>query len=147
MRYVGQAHEIEVELSVRDYDAGDPARVQAAFEAEYRRLFNRLVPGVDVEAMSWKVEVATQEAPPERRAIAPAGAVPDPLARRPLFEPAKGGFVEAPNYRRDRLPAGARIVGPAVIEEDETSTVLTGRYEAIVHDWAIILTRRQGEQA
>ena len=147
MRYVGQAHEIEVELPVRNYDAGDPARVQELFEAEYRRLFNRLVPGVDIEAMSWKAEVSTVVPPPERRQMAAAGAVPEPLALRPLFEPAKGGYVEAPNYRRDRLPPGARIAGPAVIEEDETSTVLTGSFDAIVHDWAIILTRRNGGSA
>lgn len=147
MRYVGQAHEIEVGFPVRDYDADDPARLQALFEAEYRRLFNRLVPGVDIEAMSWKVEVSTVEPPPQRRAMAAAGAVPVPLAHRPLFEPAKGDYVQAPNYCRDNLPPGARIAGPAVIEEDETSTVLTGSYDAIVHDWAIVLTRRSGDRA
>jgi N-methylhydantoinase A len=146
MRYVGQAHEIEVALPVRDYGAGDPARIRDLFEAEYRRLFNRLVPGIDIEAMSWKVEVSIVEPPTERRAMAAAGAVPQPLAHRPLFEPAKGAYVQAPNYRRDRLPPGARIAGPAVIEEDETSTVLTGNYDAVVHDWAIVLTRRNGER-
>ena len=58
---------------------------------------------------------------------------------------AKEAFVEASIYRREDLPPGARVSGPAVIEEDETSTVLTSAFDAVVRDWAIILTKRVGD--
>jgi len=147
MRYVGQAHEIEVEIPARGYGAGDGQVLKGLFETEYKRLFNRLVPGVDVEAMSWKTEIATEGAPTAPRQATEHEGRPEPLERRPLFEPAKGVFVEAAIYRRDDLPAGSRVAGPAVIEEDETSTVLTGAFDAVVHDWAIILTKRAGAAA
>lgn len=146
MRYVGQAHEVEVALPVRDFAAADRASLRTLFEAEYRRLFNRLVPGVDIEAMSWKVEVSTSVPPPERAPSQVAAAAAEPFEFRPLFEPARGEFVEAPIYRREMLAAGARISGPAVIEEDETSTVVTGAFDATIAPWAILLHRRQGEQ-
>lgn len=145
MRYVGQAHEIEVAIPVRAYRSGDDAALRELFEAEYLRLFKRLVPGVDIEAMSWKTEVSTQIPPPTARRTNASDSQPKPLERRPVFEPAKEAFVEASIYRREDLPPGARVSGPAVIEEDETSTVLTSAFDAVVRDWAIILTKRAGD--
>jgi N-methylhydantoinase A len=144
MRYVGQAHEVEVAIPVHGGAPADGAALRALFEVEYRRLFNRLVPGVDVEAMSWKIEVSTEVPAPERRSASATAAAVTPHETRPLFEPARGAFVDAPIYRREKLAPGTRVAGPAVIEEDETSTVLTGAFDAIVQDWAIILTRREG---
>ncbi len=145
MRYVGQAHEIEVAIPVRAYRPGDDAVLRELFEAEYRRLFKRLVPGMDIEAMSWKAEVSTLVPPPLARHVNESDSRPEPLERRPVFEPAEERFVEASIYRREDLPPGARISGPAVIEEDETSTVLTSAFDAVVHDWAIIMTKRTGD--
>ena len=145
MRYVGQAHEVEVEIPAKAHATGDGTALRTLFEAEYRRLFNRLVPGVDVEAMSWKVELSTEVPAPERRRAATSAASATPHETRPLFEPAQGGFVDAPIHRREKLAPGTRVAGPAVIEEDETSTVVTGAFDATVLDWAIVLTRREGD--
>ncbi|MBM3522435.1 MAG: hydantoinase/oxoprolinase family protein [Alphaproteobacteria bacterium] len=145
MRYVGQAHEIEVEIPLGRYAESDGVTLRGLFEAAYRRLFNRLVPGVEVEAMSWKVDVATELPAPEPP---PGGATSrraEPVEHRALFEPAAGRFIDAAVYRREALPPGALVSGPAVIEEDETSTVLTGAFDAVIHDWAIVLTRRAGD--
>jgi N-methylhydantoinase A len=145
MRYVGQAHEIEVEIPSHGDASTDGARLRALFEAEYRRLFNRLVPGVDIEAMSWKLEVSTEVPVPMRRGASSLGASAKPHEMRALFEPARGIFVDAPIYRRETLGPGTRVAGPAVIEEDETSTVVTGAFDATIQDWAIVLTRREGD--
>ena len=34
------------------------------------------------------------------------------------------GFVNTPVYDRDRLPADARIAGPAIVEQMDTTTVV-----------------------
>jgi N-methylhydantoinase A/oxoprolinase/acetone carboxylase beta subunit len=43
--------------------------------------------------------------------------------RRPVWFESAARFVETPVYRRDRLGAGARLRGPAVIEERESTLV------------------------
>jgi len=53
MRYRGQGHEIAVPLPVRPYRADDASELLAAFEAAYRRLYSRVIPGVEVEVLSW----------------------------------------------------------------------------------------------
>src|SRR5262249_22815132 len=52
MRYRGQGHEIAVPLSTRTYRDDDAALLRAAFEDEYRRLYSRVIPGVEVEILS-----------------------------------------------------------------------------------------------
>ena len=44
--------------------------------------------------------------------------------RRSAYFPEKGDYVETPIYDRDRLPVGAWLAGPAIVEESESTTVL-----------------------
>jgi N-methylhydantoinase A len=43
-----------------------------------------------------------------------------------------------PVYQRDQLEPGTRITGPAVIEEDETSTVISSRFDAVINGFSYI---------
>ena len=58
MRYIGQGHEIAVQAAGRAHDAnGRRQQLREAFEAEYRRLFERHIPGARIEILSWSVLV------------------------------------------------------------------------------------------
>ena len=144
MRYRGQGHEIAVELPVRELTAGDRSTIRELFEAVYRRLYSRPIPGVDIEILSWVVAV---RAPSEGRLAAPARerpSEPKPASRRPIFDPAIGEFQQVPIYWRPDLAPGARISGPAVIAEDETSTVVSARFDARIDRFGYIeLTRNE----
>ena len=59
MRYRGQGHEISVNLPVRAFVADDRVTLTELFEAAYRRLYSRAIPGVDIEILSWVVSVAS----------------------------------------------------------------------------------------
>ena len=144
MRYRGQGHEIAVELPVRDLTAGDRSTIRELFEAVYRRLYSRPIPGVDIEILSWVVAV---RAPSEGHLAAPGReqpTEPKPRSRRPVFDPDVGEFQEVPIYWRPDLAPGARIRGPAVIAEDETSTVVSPRFDARIDRFGYIeLTRNE----
>jgi N-methylhydantoinase A len=63
--------------------------------------------------------------PPIDVGVTPVGATGDARKGvRPVFFPERGGFVESPVYDRYRLGPGARLVGPAVVEERETTVIL-----------------------
>ena len=138
MRYRGQGHEIAVELPVRDFTAADRSAIRELFEAAYRRLYSRAIPGVEIEILSWVVSVS---APSEGHLGAPAleaPSEPKPRSRRPIFDPATGEFREADIYWRGDLAPGARISGPAVIAEDETSTVVSPGFDASIDRFGYI---------
>ena len=144
MRYRGQGHEIAVPLPTRAYNAADAATLRAAFEDAYRRLYSRIIPGVEVEILSWVLLLSAP--PPAEPAAAPPSPIPhtpEPARHRPVFDPELGEFVTVAIYDRRDLKPGAQIAGPAVIVEDETSTVVTRLFDATVDAFGYIeLTRR-----
>jgi N-methylhydantoinase A len=145
MRYRGQGHEISVELPVRDFTAADRAAIVALFEVAYRRLYSRPIPGVEIEILSWVFSV---RAPPEGElatATETKSTEPRPRSRRPVFDPHAGEFLDVPIYWRDDLAPGARVRGPAVIAENDTSTVVSPLFDARIDKFGYIeLTRREG---
>ena len=42
--------------------------------------------------------------------------------KRPVYF--DNGFQDTPVYARDRLPAGTRLIGPAVIEQSDATTII-----------------------
>jgi N-methylhydantoinase A len=144
MRYRGQGHEIAVELPVRAFNSADRAAIAALFEDAYRRLYSRPIPGVDIEILSWVVTVSAPAQGELARALPVRPNEPKARARRPLFDPQAGEFQNVPIYWRGDLAPGAKIAGPAVIAEDDTSTVVSPLFEAQVDKFGYIaLTRRE----
>ena len=144
MRYRGQGHEIAVPVPARPYREEDAAELLAAFEAAYRRLYSRVIPGVEVEVLSWvlllsgPVPADDGTAPPE-----PPRSSPAPARYRGVFDPDGADFVEVAIHERAALNPGAVIPGPAVIVEDETSTVVSRHFDARIDAFGYIeLTRR-----
>jgi len=145
MRYRGQGHEIAVPLTAKTYRPDDAGELIAAFEDAYRRLYSRVIPGVEVEVLSWVVLVAAPApetaAPPP---VAPAAVAAHPARQRPVFDPESGEFVEVAIYERAALPPGATVAGPAVVVEDETSTVVGRNFDARIDAFGYIEMVRRG---
>jgi N-methylhydantoinase A len=123
VRHRGQGEAITVELG-RSL-AKDPGKqVEAAFEEAYIRLYGRRPPGVEAEVMTWRVRV-TGPAPQ-----LDIGGDPAPGRRRNARKDrreawfAETGFVAVEVFDRYLLTPGAKITGPAVVEETESTVVL-----------------------
>src|SRR4051794_37986103 len=131
MRYRGQGHEIAVPVPVRHYRDADGAELLAAFETAYRRLYSRIIPGVEVEVLSW-VLLMSGPVPAAGDAVPalPPAFTPKPARRRMVFDSDTADFVEVAIHERAALGPGAVIPGPAVIVEDETSTVVSPLFDA-----------------
>jgi N-methylhydantoinase A len=146
MRYRGQGHEIAVPVPTGIYRAEDAGVLLTAFEAAYRALYSRIIPGVEVEILSWVV-LLSGPAPNEATAAPPlpAASHPAPARRRAVFDPDSGDFIEVAIYERAALSPGALIPGPAIIIEDETSTVVGRLFDAKIDAFGYIdLSRRTG---
>jgi N-methylhydantoinase A len=147
MRYVGQGHEIVVLLPARALTAADAGLLREAFQREYEALFSRTIPHAEVEILTWSLTVSTV---PERAAAARSAAptdVPLEAGRRRLFDPESGNVLEVPVYWRPDLPPGARLAGPAVIAEDETTTFVTAAFDAAINARGCIVLERRGAGA
>ena len=142
MRYVGQGHEITVELPARALADGDAATLRQAFEETYRALYGQTVPGQQPEILTWTLTVAS-EAVSSAVAVSDPASTPagEPVGTRRLFDRAAQAFVEAQVWRRETMGA-AEVAGPALIVEDQTTTVVPDGFTARMgKGGALVLTR------
>ncbi len=131
MRYAGQGFEIAVNAPPQE--ASDFAgQLGDAFAAAYRALYGRTIPGQEIEILSWTLALGT--APPVQDPV-PAPqclreATPD--GRVELFDAVPGGMREAALYQRRQLSPGDHFHGPALIVEDQTTTVVGADFAGVI---------------
>jgi N-methylhydantoinase A len=129
MRYIGQGHEVEVEVPRETLGASSLGELTSRFETAYRTLYSRTPLGVSIEALNWRLVVMGPRPDISMSASDPRTETRlDPIkTRRPAYFPEANGYVETPVYDRYRLVAGQRFEGPAIIEERESTTVIGPR--------------------
>lgn len=124
MRYSGQGWEIPVPLTADMIATPDRATYLESFEAAYRKLFSRKVERLPVEVIVWSVNASTPPATPTPVASITPKPPPSGLGTRDLFDPALGETVPARVCQREAMSSGALLPGPALVIEDETTTVV-----------------------
>jgi N-methylhydantoinase A len=148
MRYTGQGHEIAVALPLRDVTAKDADSIRKQFEADYRKLFERHIPGARIEILSWSVLVTTASEPPARLRAARSASPPRPSGAREVWDTDEGRAVSVATYERSAIKPGARLQGPALILEAGTSTFVTAAFEASVDGGgALVLERKKAKKS
>ena len=140
MRYVGQAYELEVPIAA-PVAAERVPDIVAAFHAVHERVYGYARTQQTVEFVNFRA-VHTYRLPrPVVRPSAQAhGRLDDARVgeRRAYFD----GFVSAAIYERARLPLGARLTGPAIVEQMDTTTVIPPGVTAVVDDAGNLRLRR-----
>jgi N-methylhydantoinase A len=147
-RFAGQGHEIAIALPGAVLQADDDARLAACFAENYSALYGAIVPRLPVEVLTWRVRVAAEAPGQEDRSpeMAPADAPPPPSATRRLIDPATAAASEVAVLQRHALRPGDRFVGPAVIVERDTTTVVSKRFDGVVDALGslVLMLRAQG---
>jgi N-methylhydantoinase A len=138
MRYVGQGYGVATPLPPGPLIAGRVPDLVAAFAREYERRYRRAGPPVGVEVTHWRV--VTRGAGRPLPALARLAAEPAVDRERLAFVPGLGAFRPVPVFRRERLRAGEGGIGPALIEERESTAVVpAGARWAVVAQGAIAI--------
>ncbi|MEO1065200.1 MAG: hydantoinase/oxoprolinase family protein [Actinomycetota bacterium] len=147
MRYRGQGWEIPVTLPGGRFDVVAADALETEFTKAYETFFGRAIADLTIETVSWSVRVSSvQEQPPRVQPVAPG----EPLVvdrRRPMYDPATGAVVDAAVVERDQLGVGDTVAGPAVIVEEQTTTVLGSHHVAVVlGDRTLHVTRTEARR-
>jgi N-methylhydantoinase A len=148
MRYIGQGHEIVVQVPVRALTDGDGVALKQAFDQAYEELFGRVIPSMEVEILTWALSISTVQPNPSALEDVAAKTTPAASGERNLFDADRTDFVTAPVYQRDDLTPGMTLAGPALIAEAQTTTAVTAHFQATVNGAGHIeLQRMRGETA
>ena len=165
MRYVGQAYELEVPIEAPVVSDRMP-EILSAFHAVHERVYGYARTQQPVEFVNFRAVHTFPLPKPIDYMGGLATGPPSPLhARRAPGNPghsskysdtlldearvgergawfAPAGFVATAIYERARLPLGARVAGPAIIEQADTTTVIPPGHAALVDPSGNLRLRR-----
>jgi len=120
MQVLGQSHILTVAVPGAEVTR---AQLQDAFEAAYWARFEVALPEIRAVLVTLNTAVIGRRARVPLESLAETGAtVAAPSTTRPVWF--AGGWRETPIYRRDRLPPGTTLIGPAIVEQLDTTTVI-----------------------
>jgi N-methylhydantoinase A len=145
MRYEGQGYEVEVAVGE------SPDGLAEKFVSAYTSLFSSVLLDEPIEIVNWKVEGT---GPSPVAGLQWGFTMPKPhkgraeVASRQVYVPELATMSAVPVYDRYQLLSGARITGPAIIEEQE-STLVVGRGDLVRvdNDLNLIVTLNFGSTA
>ena len=145
VRYVGQGFELRV--PVRKGALADSAKreIRRRFEALHQRLYGHSAPNEAVEIVSFRVRTVVPTPKMQTgygKAVAqPRRSKARPSAHRQMYF--GGDAVSGAVYYRGELSSGERFDGPAVVYQEDSTTVVPPGWGAEVDEHAnIIMTRR-----
>jgi N-methylhydantoinase A len=140
MRYPGQAYEIEVAVPADDRARPSDAGLAGCFHAAHRRLYGFDEAATPVQITTVRLGVIGRVPPFELPLADPrVGAA---RGRRVVRH--RGRTLEASIYDRAALGAGAEAVGPAVIEQPDTTTFLLPGWRARADRYGALHLTRSG---
>ena len=144
MRYVGQGHELAIDLPTGPYTELHRDRFTEIFEQTYVKLYGHRIEGVDVEALSWTLMVSEPVTQRLKSAkLKPSGPL-KAIGECSVFDAETATRMEVPVYLREQLAGDVFINGPALITEDQTTTVISSSFGASVNSLGcIVLTKKR----
>jgi N-methylhydantoinase A len=142
MRYLGQAYELEVPIAA-PLTAAAVSEAGRDFHAAHERVYGYARAEQPVEFVNFRAVHRYPLPPPAIRPPARVAASTEDARvgeRRAYFAP--DGFVATAIYERARLSVGEQIVGPAIVEQLDTTTVIPPAHRAVVDHSGNLLIRR-----
>lgn len=124
LRYVGQNYELQVDLGTARHVAALPAAdvLKAAFFEAHETAYGHYNPDAPVEVVNVRIRATMSFASNAADALRPSGP-PVPVSTEEIwFE--NSGFVATPVYARDGLAEGVSLIGPALITQFDTTTLV-----------------------
>ena len=144
MRYAGQGYEVAVPCPSRPLEANDLPRLRVALDQQHKAMFGHMAPEELVEIVSYRVRGIGLVPPVQMAKFERAGGtLADALTqrRRATFDE---GEVECPVYERERLDVGLGVVGAAILEQIDCTTVICPGQVARVDEWKNLIVTQEG---
>jgi N-methylhydantoinase A len=133
MRYVGQVHECTVDIGTFEINEKSIGKVKDAFHKRHEELYTYSERHNAVEVVNIESTVFGRIAKPRLPKLARGGTSRAALKgyRKAIFE-VSGKATKTPIYDGGKLGAGAKIAGPAIIEEVTTTIVIEPGWKAVL---------------
>lgn len=134
MRYRGQNYELPVKLENGHLTGASITELRRRFDEAHRQFYGYAAPDDPVQIVTFRLEAVGIVQKAEIKPSPMEGLDPDAAltGERQVFFPEREGYVSTPLYDRARLKPGNEILGPAIIDQlDATTVVLPGQHARV----------------
>ncbi|MEX2647798.1 MAG: hydantoinase/oxoprolinase family protein [Alphaproteobacteria bacterium] len=131
--YSGQSFELNVPLP--DGPELTMAGLAERFHERYERVYGYADPACPIRFLEARAQIVGVTR--KSRLVWPepaTGGSSAPVGRRRVYD--RGGFVEAPVYKRDGLGLGRALEGPAIVEQYDTTVFVPAGVGVTVDPWS-----------
>ena len=141
LRYEGQSWELNIPVQRRDnMDQAALRSIAGTFHQLHQQVYSFSEPNGVVEFVNLRVRATGKNPslslPKEAKPVRPG----DPQrkgTRKVYFEDA--GWQEIPVFERDALPVGSKILGPCIVEEQISTTLIPEGYCGLIDEYRNII--------
>jgi len=130
MRYLGQGYDLNAAMpaGVQDHEA--PEAMRGSFERNYMKLYGRAFEGAPLEIMSFRLAASARRNVADLPVKTEDGTRTDGrIGSRKAFCARSRTWKEFSVHRRNAIAEGVQFSGPAIVEENESTTVIhSGAY-------------------
>jgi len=149
-RYTKQYHEVTFEAPLAAIDKQDAEAIKTLFHTEHNRLYGYSLEeqGTPVEIINVRVQTVGLTDKPSYTEEAYAGADPAPALKgeRKIIVPETGEWATVPVYDGHATKFGYQIKGPAIIEQENTSILVTQSYDCVCDQFGSFAVYAKGRE-
>lgn len=143
MRYVGQHHEVSVEIALSDLDGDAGAqRIEDAFHARHESLYGFSSPGREMEVIGLRATVLGRREAPDLELISTAQTASSRKGARRAWLPGSRAFAEIDVHDGSRLPTETKLAGPVLVERTTTTVLVPEGFDLSVDKLGSFVLRK-----
>lgn len=140
-RFEGQGFNTEVAMSDEMLKTGDSDAFLSAFHARYEQLYGVVQAHVPTELVNVRLTIVGRRKHNPPIELVSTGAAPSPVGKREIYLSGKRQTVSV--YKRSDLGAGASLIGPCIVDQDDTTTVIKQGWDAEVDVYGVLHLMRR----
>ncbi len=149
-RYAQQYHEVSFPVAIEEVRGADPNAIASAFHVEHKRLYGYSLEGegTPVELINVRLRAVGLTDKPSFADEPYDGedACPALKGERRVYIPEDHATAWVPVYDGHKTRHGNRIVGPALVEQVNTTVLLTAAYDCICDRYGSFVVFQKGRE-
>jgi N-methylhydantoinase A len=143
LRYAGQGYEITMPCAASALQNGGLPALRSQFDQQHQSMFGHMAPEQPVEVVSYRVRGLGRVPPVELPRFKPTGATLANARRETRRVRLDGRDIDCPVYQRERLDVGMAVVGPAICDQFDCTTVIHAGQTARVDEWKNLIVTQE----
>ncbi|MHC4695616.1 MAG: hydantoinase/oxoprolinase family protein [Planctomycetota bacterium] len=150
-RYVKQYHEVSFPVRIEAVRDAEAEAIAALFHAEHNRMYGYSLEGesTSIELINVRVRAigVTEKPSYAEEPYAGMDAGTALKGERGIYIPEDEGFANVPVYDGHKTRHGNHITGPALVEQENTTLVLTSSYDCLCDAFGSFVVFERGQES